>query len=213
MKQNQRSTIKDFFRKKQKVDDVENEDLSDNFVVDADSSSANPPGSCKGPADEVSIVVNTDLQFYQGSKLNDFEKQEAILRLQNPNPAFKYPPILKGDKKLRFNNYWLEDFHWFHYSKSANGVFCKFCFFFAYGDQISSILVKTPFNNWRISREAFENHARTFYHKLSVERASTFEKIVQNPDSSIERQLSKQKDFERKTNLNLLKIFLLLKSQ
>lgn len=43
------------------------------------------------------------------------------------------------------------------------------------------------------------------FHKISVEKASTFNNIVQNPDALIERQLNKQKEIERKTNMNLLK--------
>ena len=111
---------------------------------------------------------------------------------------------MRDSKIIKFSDRWLAEFDWLVYSSIAGGGFCKFCFFFAVGGNVGSLLIKTHFNNYNKNRESFTNHAKTSYHIRSVETAKTLNIITKNPETSIEKLLTKQKELERQQNLILL---------
>jgi hypothetical protein len=123
--------------------------------------------ACQNPDDD-------DIVSYRRSHLNDNEKMDALSKLKNPPPHFSFPAVMKGSTKRKFSYHWLGEFDWLIYSVAGDGVYCKFCFFFAVGDQVGSLLVKTPFNNYQKCRETFTDHAKAPYHIRSVEQQKLF---------------------------------------
>lgn len=102
-----------------------------------------------------------DIAFYMRSHLKDSEKIDALSKIKNPPLHFKFLAVTRGSKAHNFSYHWLGDFDWLIYSISESGVFCKFCSFFAVGDNIGSFLVKLPFKNFQKCRKSFLNHSKT----------------------------------------------------
>lgn len=201
MKKHHQSSLSKFFAKTSKVDTEEN-DSDQNFELPVAEKGG---GSEQNEERSAFQSQEADIESYRRSQLNDSEKIDALGKLKNPPPHFSFPAVMKGATKRKLSYHWLGEFDWLIYSVAGDGLYCKFCFFFAIGDQVGSLLVQTPFKNYQKCRETFTAHAKAPYHLRSIETAKTLYVVNKNPEITIERLLTRQKEVERKRNLVLLK--------
>lgn len=82
-----------------------------------------------------------------------------------------------------------------HYSRHADGVFCRACAFFGpdkVGGQSPGQFVRKPFNTWAKKTQAMNSHSGSEYHTKSLARMSEFVKRYENPSQTIATQLNAQ---------------------
>lgn len=127
------------------------------------------------------------------SNPNEEEKIHYLNNFWKPTANFPFPSTSIGNEKVkrRCNYSWLLDYPWLVYSKSKNGVYCKYCCLFATecpGNSRSQSLgqfVKEPFNNWRKANDKFKDHQDTNYHKFSVLRVENLKDVLEGRRQSV----------------------------
>jgi len=149
------------------------------------------------------IIQANDIRFYDPVKMNDEEKLNAISKIQNPDLDFEFPQSIKSGRKLRFSRKWIQTYSWIFYSKSCDGVFCKFCYFFASGS-VAKYLITDGFANWHKGTEYFNSHQLTNYHKSAQNIVLTRNKILDGNISSIDIQIDKQITEQKHSNQALI---------
>ena len=80
-----------------------------------------------------------------------------------------------------------------HYSRHADGVFCRACAFFGpdkVGGQLPGQFVRKSFNTWAKKTQAMNFHSGSEYHANSLTRVSEFVKRYKNPLQTIATQLN-----------------------
>nr|CAH7736446.1 unnamed protein product [Callosobruchus chinensis] len=131
------------------------------------------------------------------NKMSDLEKSNILKNSFLPDEHFSFPYSVhrKNDKDIKcylsikhFNL-----FNWLTYSKSLNGLFCKFCVLFAKSGGLhkaSSLnkLVVSPLQKYSklLGKEGdLSVHGSSNYHKESVLFAQNFLKAYENPEREI----------------------------
>lgn len=132
------------------------------------------------------VPDNDDVAAYLRTNLNDIEKLDVLKKIKNPQAGYNFPVVKRNERSFKFIHHWLVEFDWLIYSVAESGVYCKYCCFFAVGENTGSNLIKTPFNNYKKCRETFEKHEKTQYHHRSTVAAKILNVLVQKPEASIE---------------------------
>jgi len=74
------------------------------------------------------IKEKMDISNFIGKFIDNLEKISLLDSFWRPTPNFHFPP----DKiNRKFNYSWFNEYPWLAYSKSEDGVYCKFCVLFA----------------------------------------------------------------------------------
>lgn len=144
------------------------------------------------------MVDNYDIANLIGCFLDDRQKVNILDNIWTPSKDFNFPVSTFGKSSRRCNYMWLLKYHWLTYSQINDGVYCKFCVFFApqlvgqSSSQQLGALCTEPFKNWKKATEKFELHQTTIYHQNAIIKAENLKKALENPSQSIENLLNKQ---------------------
>jgi hypothetical protein len=105
--------------------------------------------------------------------------KRMLTQMHLPPESFEFPK--SGKRNLRFRREWARQFPWILYSKSADGVLCKFCSAMIHSSEVgkghhqrTGLLVQAPYNNWKKAIEDFRAHQKTLYHNEMTEKAADF---------------------------------------
>ncbi|XP_050113874.1 uncharacterized protein LOC126592184 [Malus sylvestris] len=86
-----------------------------------------------------------------------------------------FPFTLHSNKKRRFVDNWLKEFHWLEYNISKDATFCFYCYLFKvnFEQSGSDVCTKVGFQNWKHARACFEKHVGVVgsFHNKAVEAA------------------------------------------
>ena len=71
------------------------------------------------------------------------------------------------------------------YSKSVDGVFCRFCALFCDNRNTKGQFVNEPFQAWNKMKEKAKDYDHSSYHQLSVKTAENFIHTVESPEKCV----------------------------
>nr|XP_008378551.2 zinc finger MYM-type protein 1-like [Malus domestica] len=108
-----------------------------------------------------------------------------------------FPFTLHSNKKRRFVDNWLKEFHWLEYSISKDAAFCFYCYLFKvnFEQSGSDVFTEVGFQNWKHARACFKKHVGMVgsFHNKAVEAAGN----LMNQKTHIETVLVKQSEEAR----------------
>ena len=144
-------------------------------------------------------------------------KYLILMSETDPNPMVYPRSKQPGSKTFRqFQPEWLRQYPWLHYSKFADGVFCRACALFAppmIGGQSRGQFVKKPFNSWANRSQKMHTHAKLEYHVTAMVQMSEFLARHRNPSKAVHTKLNMEARKILETNQkvieSLLKIVML----
>ncbi|CAN6691052.1 unnamed protein product [Malus baccata var. baccata] len=169
-------------------------------------SSSNPIGGNSTPQQNELKVDLDNLERDPGKRIpmkdyppdiRDEVRRAYILMEPFRTKDHDFPFTLHSNKKRRFVDNWLKEFHWLEYSISKNAAFCFYCYLFKgnFEQSGSDVFTEVGFQNWKHARACFEKHVGmvgSFYNK-AVEAAGN----LMNQKTHIETFLVKQSEEAR----------------
>ncbi|XP_060868781.1 uncharacterized protein LOC132943724 isoform X8 [Metopolophium dirhodum] len=147
----------------------------------------------------INVSEELDIGNLFGLKIDDHTKATLLKRSNVPDEHFIYPFSIhnKNSKQLkrylRKNHF--EQFTWLEYSRSKNGLFCKYCILFLtseYGGRRGTEklkrLITEPLNQFAklLGKDGLlETHQNNDYHKNCVQFSFDFQKTFSNPNKVV----------------------------
>lgn len=122
-----------------------------------------------------------------------------------PEPSYNF--IATGKRNLKFQYKWLDRWKWLAYSKSDNGVYCKYCISFGPEEVCSQKLGKfvvTKFDDWPHAINKFNEHQKNNYHLTAVSKVDGFLSVFNKKQNNIAVQLDNNLKIEIEQNRLIL---------
>ena len=147
---------------------------------------------------EVHLAVSSGdvgkvVQLKAHRKLTDHEKLALLKRHFVPTRSYKFPSRLFSGHRRHFQRNWLDQYNGLVYSESEDGGFCKFCVLFGKcGPTMKElgVLVNRPLTDFKRATEKLNEHFHgKKFHKASLEVATAFVAVMENPEVAIDRRL------------------------
>lgn len=139
---------------------------------------------------------------------HDLSREEVYhILTSEPNPDTTIYPRTRTQSSGAYRQFqpsWLKQYPWLHYSKHADGVFCRACAFFApekVGGRDPGQFVNKPFKSWVKRSEKMEWHAKLEYHATALSRLTEFLARYQQPAMAIHAQFDKELQQRMEDNL------------
>lgn len=185
-KQNHPSTSTTFSPKKRKLDQS---DENVNLLVPSENSS-NEVLNLLEFSDDIG-------HFLKPARPDDHIKSKILEKCNIPENSFVYPfsiHLKKSKEEKRFlKRSHFEKYKWLVYSKSKNGLFCKFCVFFSNkGGKDNNVelkkLVNKPLNKYAklLGKDGdLEKHNSNLYHLNALTSATDFLNCYKHPQREI----------------------------
>ena len=101
----------------------------------------------------------------------------------------------------------MKQFPWLHYSKFADGAFCRACALFApstVGDQDPGQFVILPFKTWTKMVPKASTHATKEYHRSAMSAMRDFTVWYEDPSLSVATMLDSQVQRTMDSNLKVI---------
>ena len=173
--------------------------ISDPLIV---SSTQSTPSSSQFECD-IGKLLDLHVDLHQ---LSRDEKYQILKTEPNSDPSV-YPRTRPYPTSTlrQFHPSWMNQYPWLHYSKFADGAFCRACVLFApssVGGQDPGQFVTLPFKMWFIAKVSAR--ATSDYHQNAVSAMRDFIARYENPSLSVATILDSQAQKTIDSNLKVI---------
>ncbi|KAL3108332.1 hypothetical protein niasHT_014481 [Heterodera trifolii] len=133
-------------------------------------------------------LTQRDIGLFIDKKSLDEAEKEIILNCWTPPKHYKCPMVVQNKQTRNFRLEWLTEFPLMAFSHVELGIFCKVCVAFSAGrlqrgkgahEKLGRFVVE-PFRNFKDTRECWQAHTKTAYHKECVIYAESFKQSTGN---------------------------------
>ena len=173
--------------------------INDPLIV---SSTQSTPSSSQFVCD-IGKLLDLHIDLHQ---LSRDEKYQILKTEPNSDPSV-YPRTRPYPTSTlrQFQPSWMNQYPWLHYSKFADGAFCRACVLFApssVGGQDPGQFVTLPFKMWFIAKVSA--HATSDYHQNAMSTMRDFIARYENPSLSVATILDSQAKKTIDSNLKVI---------
>lgn len=184
-----------------------------------------PPPSCLSQLQETSSLlagpchssnVPYDIGNVLGKHVDEYTKYQLLTNHWEPTEDYRFPysSHMIKDKEVRryFGHKYLSKYLWLVFSHAKQGLFCKYCPFFAIGGGQRTValqkLVTKPLTNFKDiagQNGDLATHANHIYHKRAAEQGTTFIKTFNKPNLEVINRVHQQRLEEVQKNRERLR--------
>ncbi|CAH1100927.1 unnamed protein product [Psylliodes chrysocephalus] len=151
--------------------------------------------------------VPYDIGNFLNKHLDDYTKYQLLSNHWQPKDDYKFPyssHLIKGKEVKRyFGHKYLSKYPWLVFSPAKQGLFCKYCPFFATGGvgrgqkavPLQKLVTKPLINFKDIAGQNgdLETHANYIYHKRAAEQGVAFLHTYNNPNLEVINRVHQQR--------------------
>ncbi|KAF0747872.1 zinc finger MYM-type protein 1-like, partial [Aphis craccivora] len=211
-----KNTIVSYFQKKSRSEPLSenNETLTAipalEHVQEQDISSDNKNSRNLNIKNTENVCLNKfDIGLFNRFTTKQIDSEQIYQILTNtwyPEPSYQF--IATGKRNLKFQYKWLDRWKWLAYSKSQNGVYCKYCISFSPEEVCSQKLGKfvlTKFDDWAHAIDKFNEHQKNKYHLTAISKVDGFLSVFNKKQNNIAVQLDNNLKLEIEQNKQILR--------